>query len=66
VLTARDPRAFAAALRRIERAGANVVVIACGDGAASGASSARRAGFTARRAWMDTHWRTAERLVIAP
>ena len=34
VLTARDPRPFVAALRRLERAGADVVVVACGRGGA--------------------------------
>jgi hypothetical protein len=66
VLTARDPRPFAIPLRRLERAGADVVVVACGDDAARGAAAARASGFTARRAWMDGHWRTAERMVIAP
>ena len=66
VLTARDPRPFATALRRLERAGADVVVIACGAGAEREAARARSLGFTARRAVLDAHWRTAERLVVAP
>jgi uncharacterized protein (DUF58 family) len=66
VLTARDPRRFVGALRRIERLGADVVVIACGQEAAREAARARAAGFAARRASMDGHWRTAEQLVIAP
>jgi uncharacterized protein (DUF58 family) len=66
VLTSRDPRPFALALRRIERLGAHVVVVACGNQADRGAAHARRLGFTARRAAMDGGWRTAERLVIAP
>lgn len=66
VLTARDPRPFSAALRRLERLGADVVVIACGPDASREAARARAAGFTSRRAWMDAHWRSAERLVIAP
>src|SRR5829696_10481145 len=66
VLTARDPRPFATALRRLERRGAHVVVVACGRGADRGAAIARGLGFTARRASMDGNWRTAERLVIAP
>jgi uncharacterized protein (DUF58 family) len=66
VLTARDPRPFAAALRRLEQAGADVVVIACGEEASQGAARARSLGFASRRAVMDAHWRTAERLVVAP
>ncbi|HEY3334710.1 MAG TPA: DUF58 domain-containing protein [Candidatus Limnocylindrales bacterium] len=66
VLTARDPRPLAASLRGIERRGAHVVVIACGRTADRGAAQARALGFTARRAVMDAHWRSAERLVIAP
>jgi uncharacterized protein (DUF58 family) len=66
VLTTRDPRRFSAALRRLERLGANVVIVACGRDPARHAAGARAAGFTVRRAWMDAHWRTAERLVIAP
>ena len=66
VLTARDPRPFATALRRLEQAGADVVVITCGPGAEREAARARSLGFTARRAVLDAHWRTAERLVVAP
>ena len=66
VLTARDPRPFATALRRLEQAGADVVVITCGAGAEREAARARSLGFTARRAVLDAHWRTAERLVVAP
>lgn len=66
VLTARDPRPLATSLRRIERRGAHVVVVACGRQADRGAAQARALGLTARRAVMDAHWRTAERLVIVP
>jgi uncharacterized protein (DUF58 family) len=66
VLTSRDPRPFAIALRRLERRGAHVVVVATGRHAADHALRARRLGFAARRATMDDHWRVAERLVIAP
>ena len=65
VLTARDPRQFAVALRRLERAGADVVVITAGPQAQREAARARSIGFEARRATMDRHWRTAERLVVA-
>ena len=66
VLTSRDPRPFALALRRLERLGAHVVVVGCGRQPDREAARARSLGFTARRAVMDAHWRTAERLVIAP
>ena len=66
VLTARDPRPFAGALRRLERQGAEVVIVACGRDAAREAARARAAGFTSRRAAMDDTWATADRLVIAP
>lgn len=65
VLTARDPRSFATALRRLERRGADVVVVGCGKDGDVQATRARDAGFTGRRAWLDGPWRTAERLVIA-
>jgi uncharacterized protein (DUF58 family) len=65
VLTARDPRAFVPALRRLQASGADVVVVACGRQAARDAARAREAGFAARRASMDGHWREAQRLVIA-
>lgn len=66
VLTSRDPRPFAGALRLLERQGADVVIVACGRDAAREAARARAAGFTSRRAAMDDHWANAERLVIAP
>ena len=65
VLTARDPRPFASALRRLEHAGAEVVVITAGPEAQREAARARSLGFSARRATMDRHWRTAERLVVS-
>lgn len=65
VLTARDPRPFAAALRRLEHAGAEVVVITAGPEAQREAARARSLGFSARRATMDRHWRTAEHLVVS-
>ncbi len=65
VVTARDPRPFTPALRRLERAGGDVVIVAAGRQAAHDAQRARQAGFAARRAIMDDHWRKAERLVIA-
>jgi uncharacterized protein (DUF58 family) len=64
VLTARDPRPFTATLRRLERTGADVVVVAAGRHPERAAARARDAGITARRALLDGHWRVAERLVI--
>jgi uncharacterized protein (DUF58 family) len=52
-----------AGLRRLRRAGFDVVVLACGEAAAEGAGAARAAGFTARTARLDGPWRTASRLV---
>ena len=66
VLTARDPRPFALSLRRLERRGAHVVVVACGRQAEEQAAVARHLGFVARRADDERPWRTADRLVIAP
>ena len=65
VLTARDPAPFAGHLRRIERAGSQVLVVACGKRAGEDAGSARAAGFTARSARLDGPWRTAGHLVVA-
>ena len=65
VLTARDPRSFVPALRRLEHVGADVVLVAAGRQAARDAARARDAGFAARRAVLDDHWRTAEHLVLA-
>jgi uncharacterized protein (DUF58 family) len=65
VLTARDPRPFLPALRRLRASGGDVVVVACGRQAVRDSARAREAGFAARRASMDGPWRTAERLVIA-
>jgi uncharacterized protein (DUF58 family) len=65
VLTARDPSPFVAHLRRIERSGSRVVVLACGPKAADDAARTRAFGFAARSARLDGPWRTAETLVVA-
>jgi uncharacterized protein (DUF58 family) len=65
VVTARDPSPFAAHLRRIERSGCRVVVVACGSGAADDAARARASGFAARSARLDGPWRTADQLLVA-
>jgi hypothetical protein len=53
-----------AALRRLELAGADVVLVAAGRQAVRDAGRARQAGIAARRAILDGHWRVAENLVI--
>lgn len=65
VLTARDPAPFMTRLRRIERAGCRVVVVACGANAAADVMTARAAGFAARAVRLDGPWRTAEELQVA-
>jgi uncharacterized protein (DUF58 family) len=65
LLTARDPAPFAAHLRRIERSGCPVMVVASGREAAHDAARARTLGFAARTAHFDGPWRTAEGLVVA-
>jgi uncharacterized protein (DUF58 family) len=65
VLTARDPTPFVARLRRIERKGCRVVVVACGGAAGADAGRARSAGFAARAVRLDGPWRTAEKLQVA-
>jgi uncharacterized protein (DUF58 family) len=65
VLTARDPSPFVAHLRRIERSGCRVVVLACGRRAGDDAARARAFGFAARIARLDGPWRTAETLLVA-
>lgn len=65
VLTARDPSSYLAWLRRLERAGCRVVVIACGPNAAVDAGRARQAGLVARTARLDGPWRTAAHLVVS-
>jgi uncharacterized protein (DUF58 family) len=64
VLTARDPAPYLAELRRLRRAGLDVMVLACGRDAGSNAASARSAGFPARTSRLDGPWRTAGRLVV--
>lgn len=64
VVTARDPAPFVAHLRRIERSGCRVVVVASGPRAADDAARARAFGFAARTARLDGPWRTAEQLAV--
>jgi uncharacterized protein (DUF58 family) len=64
VLTARDPTAYLAWLRRIERAGCRVVVVACGPDGAVDAGRVRRVGLVARSVRLDGPWRTASSLAV--
>jgi len=64
VLTTRDPVAFLAYLRGIQRRGATVLVVTCGPDGRADAVRARRAGLTARCVQLDGPWRTAERLAV--
>jgi uncharacterized protein (DUF58 family) len=64
VVTARDPSPYLGHLRRLDRAGWPVVVVACGRGAAADAERARRAGLRARNARLDGPWRTAANLAM--
>jgi len=64
-LTCREPGPFLASLRRLERAGAHVVVLASGQGAVANARRARAAGFSARTAVLDGPWPSAGRLLVA-
>jgi uncharacterized protein (DUF58 family) len=65
VLTARDPTAYLTWLRRLERAGCRVVVVACGPAGQADAGRARQAGLVARTARLDGPWRTARELAVS-
>jgi uncharacterized protein (DUF58 family) len=65
VVTARDPSPYLIHLRRLERAGCPIVIVACGPGAASDAAVARSAGLAARSARLDGPWRTAAHLMMS-
>ena len=64
VVTARDPAPYLGHLRRLERAGCPVVVVACGPDGAAAAGRARAAGLAARSARLDGPWRTAAGLAV--
>jgi uncharacterized protein (DUF58 family) len=64
VLTARDPSTYVAWLRRIERAGCPVVVVACGPDGRADAGTVRRLGLVARSVRLDGPWRTAGALAV--
>ena len=62
VVTARDPSPFVAWLRRLERAGCPVVVVACGPNGVADARRVRAVGVAARSGRLDDRWQTATRL----
>lgn len=64
VITARDPAPYLAWLRRIERAGCRVVVVASGPDGVADAGRARRLGLAARSVRLDGPWRTATALSV--
>ena len=64
VLTARDPSGYLPWLRRIERAGCRVVVVACGPDGPADAGRVRQAGLVARSVRLDGPWRTAGALAL--
>jgi hypothetical protein len=64
VVTARDPTAYLPWLRRVERAGCRVVVVACGPDAPADAGRVRRVGLSARSVRLDGPWRTARGLAV--
>jgi uncharacterized protein (DUF58 family) len=64
VVTARDPTSYLAWLRRIERAGCPVVVVACGPDGPADAGRVRSVGLVARSVRLDGPWRTAAALAV--
>jgi len=64
VVTARDPTSYLAWLRRIERAGCPVVVVACVPDGPDDAGRARSVGLVARSVRLDGPWRTAAALAV--
>ncbi len=64
VVTARDVTPYLGWLRRLERAGCRVAVIACGPNGIADAGRARRAGLAARSARLDGPWQTARHLAV--
>ena len=64
VVTARDPSPYVAWLRRLERSGCRVVVVACGPAGVADAGRVRDAGLAARSARLDGPWQTARHLAV--
>jgi uncharacterized protein (DUF58 family) len=64
-LTARDPRTWLAAVRRLARSGYGVEIVCMGPDAALHAAAARHLGLRVRVGTLDPDWRTADALVLA-
>lgn len=64
VISARDMTAYAGHLRRLERGGCRIVVVACGTAGPRAAQRARRAGIASQVAVLDAPWRTATHLAV--
>jgi uncharacterized protein (DUF58 family) len=62
IVTARDASPFLGWLRRIERAGARVLVVACGATGIADARRVRRLGIAAQSVRLDGPWQTATEL----
>ena len=65
-VSARDLGPFAGHLRRLERRGCEVVVLACGRNGPADAVNAHSAGLAAHSARLDGSWRTATHLTVSP
>ncbi len=64
-LTARDPRAWLPAVRRLARSGYGVEIVCMGPEATLHATAARHAGLRVRVGTLAPDWRTADALVLA-
>jgi uncharacterized protein (DUF58 family) len=64
VVTARDPSGYLPWLRRLERAGCRVIVVACGPDGRADAGRVRRFGLAARSVRLEGSWQTADALTV--
>ena len=64
VITGRDPGRFLGHLRRLERNGLPIILLACDTAGEAHARAARAAGLRARAAGLDGPWQTATRVVV--
>jgi uncharacterized protein (DUF58 family) len=64
VLSARDPAPYLGWLRRIERSGCRVLVVACGRRGTTDAARVRGLGIAARSVRLEGPWRTATALGV--
>jgi uncharacterized protein (DUF58 family) len=65
VLSGREPTAFLPALRRLNRSGFPILLVAGGRDAVRHAAIARRAGIPARAADLGGSWQTSRELILA-